>query len=122
MQRKRRKSPRVIYPCADCGVSTFDIGEYYMVQDDIWKHVWKGRRRRPFLCIGCLEARLGRMLVASDFMDARVNDLADLGISTRMRDRMLRERLLSGAAAMLPLDEVDTIARGGAAGERPELR
>lgn len=65
-------------PCHDCGEDTTPclgqrgcrhVGrwEWYMVRDDVWPDV------DGFLCIACLEQRLGRMLTADDFTDAHVN-------------------------------------------------
>jgi hypothetical protein len=51
--------------CADCGVDTIAIGDFYMVKDDIWRRARSIRRGKyeipgqQFLCIGCLEDRLG---------------------------------------------------------------
>jgi hypothetical protein len=73
--------------CADCNVDTLAIGEYYMVRDEVWEQAWVGRRRRSgprhwslrhsrhkqrrgpreILCVGCLEARIGRQLNRDDF-------------------------------------------------------
>jgi hypothetical protein len=85
--------------CDDCGVITDHLPpdgiptdttpEYYMVQDELWVQA----RKQPVnekpdllvtatLCIGCLEARLGRQLVAADFQyvigkrSARLQDRA----------------------------------------------
>jgi hypothetical protein len=47
--------------CLDCGVNVIKIGEYYMVNSEIWTDQldleWYDN-----LCIGCLEKRLGRKL------------------------------------------------------------
>lgn len=51
--------------CLDCGVDTFHIAEYYMVQDVLWDEV--NPDVEGMLCIGCLEKRLGRILQPSDF-------------------------------------------------------
>ena len=45
-----------LHPCDDCNLSTCDLGEWYMV----WKGLWP--EGASFLCIGCLEDRLGREL------------------------------------------------------------
>jgi hypothetical protein len=85
--------------CDDCGVNTNPLPpddvptdttpEYYMVHDELWVQA----RKQPVngkpellvtatLCIGCLEARLGRQLVAADFQyvigkrSARLQDRA----------------------------------------------
>jgi hypothetical protein len=88
--------------CADCGVDTNAIGEWYMVKDDVWEQAWAGRRRLPYgqeiLCIGCLEQRLGRTLMNCDFMrvdfagfaDEPINDDPPDLISDRLYDRMFR--------------------------------
>ncbi|MCW2763838.1 MAG: hypothetical protein JWR85_4039 [Marmoricola sp.] len=53
------------FVCMDCGVDTNEIREYFMVDDHIWnKHV---PEYHGFLCIGCLESRMGRTLDATDF-------------------------------------------------------
>lgn len=49
------------FACVDCGVHTGDIDEYYMVHDYVWPI------DRGMLCIGCLEARIGRQLTFHDF-------------------------------------------------------
>jgi hypothetical protein len=64
--------------CADGGVDTLPTGwrhraEYYTVHDEIWAAA--GMPFEGFLCIGCLESRLGRTLTRADFDDAPVNDL-----------------------------------------------
>lgn len=57
--------------CIDCRTRTDD--EYYMVQDEIWQDA-VGWGSAGEICIGCLEKRLGRRLVAADFTGAPVND------------------------------------------------
>jgi hypothetical protein len=110
--------------CADWGVSTRRLNEWYMVRDDVWERAWAGRRKpgqppptpsfatcrlitardgrvyrvlsdhngaREILGIGCLEQRIGRTLMANDFIDAPVNDPNNpLGscMSERMRHRL----------------------------------
>jgi len=52
-------------------VNTRRIKEYYMVRDAVWIAA-----RGPLLgmlCIGCLEARLGRRLVPDDFASVPLN-------------------------------------------------
>lgn len=48
-------------PCTDCKVCTLSIGEWYMVKDHLWPP------GAQYLCIGCLEQRLGRKLNLFDF-------------------------------------------------------
>jgi hypothetical protein len=64
--------------CHDCGVDTLPVdwgyrAEWYMVTQEVWDVA--GLPGRGFLCIGCMENRLGRQLVASDFTDCPINDL-----------------------------------------------
>jgi hypothetical protein len=51
--------------CNDCGVNVLKIGEYYMLKGELWekrlKLGWDDN-----LCIGCLEARLGRKVTIGD--------------------------------------------------------
>lgn len=62
------------HKCVDCGVDTARIGEHYFVNDSVWYSAYASER--GMLCIGCLEKRLGRLLVASDFKDCHVNRMA----------------------------------------------
>lgn len=57
--------------CMDCHVDTDTIGEYFMLQHDLWTQI--DPDRIGHLCIGCVETRLGRALTAADFLDAPVN-------------------------------------------------
>jgi hypothetical protein len=65
--------------CDDCGADTTPCTgkrgcrhsgtwEYYMVHN----HLWPGGVH--YLCVGCLERRLGRRLTAADFTDVPVNE------------------------------------------------
>lgn len=60
---------RRLFQCLDCAACTLCTDEYYMVTDEVWSSV----ANRGMLCIGCLEARLGRELTASDFTDCPLN-------------------------------------------------
>ena len=52
--------------CHDCGKDTFaNDKDYYMVKDDLWKEHGVGK---GFLCIDCLEQRLGRKLELEDIL------------------------------------------------------
>src|SRR5262245_19744556 len=60
-------------------------GDWYMVKDRVWR---RGQRRTPcrFLCVQCLEHRIGRRLSARDFKrSAKVNFEKH---SARLRHRM----------------------------------
>jgi hypothetical protein len=90
--------PVVLTRCAECGVGTLTLNESFMVKDDVWVKAWAGRmkswqRRAPgqmVLCIGCLEAHIGRMLRAVDFTDTPLNDLDHFHMSARLLDRLRR--------------------------------
>jgi hypothetical protein len=92
------KEPVCTTNCADCGSGTIAAGEWYMVNDEVWEQAWLGRRKwwfqhvpgQEILCIGCLEARIGRTLIACDFTDVPVNDPANR-MSDRLRDRLQRQ-------------------------------
>jgi hypothetical protein len=88
--------PLIVSACADCGIGTIRLGEWYMVRDEVWEQAWCGRRKpwqvlpgHEVLCIGCLERRLGRTLTAFDFTDAEVNDASKDNISPRLRARLM---------------------------------
>ena len=72
--------------CRDCGVNTYDLGEYYMVNNDLWAQL-APQKLAGLLCVGCLENRIGRELVAADFTDARINSDAHRR-SARLRNRL----------------------------------
>ncbi len=84
-------------PCADCGLDT--LFEYYMVQDALWEAAGLSR---GFLCVGCMESRLGRRLVAADFTDAPCNRMT-LGETERLRSRRRPHRARRPAPGQLVL-------------------
>jgi hypothetical protein len=61
-----------------------------MVRNSIWYSVTFGRECEGMLCIGCLEARLGRELEATDFTDCPLNDEKRTRGSARLRNRLNR--------------------------------
>jgi hypothetical protein len=93
--------------CIDCGVDTTPRTgkrgcrhkgrhEYYMVHDEVWAeagmrtgliHPYGGGG--DYLCIGCLENRIGRRLRANDFTGAPVNDPDDPWKTPRLRLRLV---------------------------------
>jgi hypothetical protein len=80
-------------PCADCGYGTIS-DEYYVVRNAVWERAL-GHKRPPdedhvFLCIRCLEKRIGRTLSRRDFIDCRANTEADWPRSARLRNRLRR--------------------------------
>jgi hypothetical protein len=52
--------------CMTCGVNTSEIHEFYMLIDQTWLQA-NHDSFEGMLCIGCVEARLGRLLRPSDF-------------------------------------------------------
>jgi hypothetical protein len=87
--------------CRDCGWECLsavpgEVTEYFMVRDKTWR---KARMKRGCLCVGCLEARLGRKLKAADFIDVPMNDLSIANVdyawswrTDRLINRMTRKK------------------------------
>jgi hypothetical protein len=94
--------------CIDCGVDTAPNddrrrrrgarkSEYYMVHDAVWaaagmskqEPMLYGENSGDFLCIGCLERRLGRTL--TNFTAILINR-PDRWHSGRLADRLARKR------------------------------
>lgn len=59
-----------LWLCSDCDVPTAPF-EVYMVTDEVWAAAGGSG---DYLCIGCLEERLGRPLVPDDFGAIPLND------------------------------------------------
>lgn len=74
-----------VWWCLDCEVHTGAIGEYYMVTKELWETYVS---ERGMLCIRCLEDRIMRRLLPTDFTDVPVNR-NPLFRSERLRDRLL---------------------------------
>jgi hypothetical protein len=98
--------------CHDCGVDTTPCSgkrgcrhkgrwEYYMVKESVWRTVvstdedWSRyrilglfRNEHFFLCIGCLEKRLGRALCADDFVGSAANNPDDPWNTPRLTERL----------------------------------
>lgn len=80
------KNSRKKFLCLDCNVDTGRIGEFYFINIDLWLSAVGSKN--GMLCIGCLEKRLGRMLISSDFTLAYIN-LPDFGHkSPRLLNRL----------------------------------
>lgn len=83
-----------------------------MVTSEVWAQAWVGRRRTvpaglplfpdlihpapglEILCIGCLEQRIGRTLMASDFIDAPVNNPFTPFMSECLFNRLIAKQSL----------------------------
>jgi len=59
MPKRLSKKELARYRCNDCAVNVVEIGEFYMLNPEIWKDEL-GLGWSDNLCIGCLESRLGR--------------------------------------------------------------
>lgn len=79
-------------PCGDCGTDTIAGREFYMVTDALWERA-QAAGAVDLLCIGCLEARLGRRLHAADFNEAPINRI--VGWYASRKSPRLLDRLVS---------------------------
>ena len=80
--------------CTACNTVVLDadgFGEWYMVTDDIWNGAMPDDPgdMTLFLCIGCLEQRLGRRLTSADFTDAPLNAMGLFLSTERLIDRLI---------------------------------
>jgi hypothetical protein len=87
-------------PCRDCGWDTCRGDEVYMVHSAVWAAA--GMPYAGYLCVGCLETRLGRTLTARDFKDVPLNRPGVRRHSPRLHDRLTllrveRESVVTGA-------------------------
>jgi hypothetical protein len=91
--------------CADCETDTLEIDEFYGVTNEVWAAAWTKQPPPPtlaplgfelayvgplFLCVGCLEQRLGRALNRADFVDCLGNDPNRYKFSERLLNRLRR--------------------------------
>ena len=93
--------------CIDCGVDTTPCTrkrgcrhkgrwEHFMVHEDVWAAAGMppmtvrpyGETDNDFLCIACLEARLGRRLTPRDFTAAPINDPTHPWMTARLAARL----------------------------------
>lgn len=93
--------------CEDCGVNIRTAREMYMVRNRLWEDVvgWRDCTDtevigpgRIYLCIGCLEQRMGRLLTADDFLSCPLNEIDDYPKSERLIDRLTSHGLRSRPA------------------------
>jgi hypothetical protein len=71
--------------CVLCG----DVKDYYIVTNDLWEKY--GARHHYHICIGCLEARMGRTLTPEDFPECPLNKGSLVPLSARHKNRMGEE-------------------------------
>jgi len=94
-------------PCAcdDCGtdVTPYDedgrliegASEWYIVEDEVWEAAVGPDSSTRYLCIGCLEERIGRRLCGDDFPDIRISEpswLCTPRLRALLSDRSADER------------------------------
>ncbi|KAA8885903.1 hypothetical protein F3087_25070 [Nocardia colli] len=84
-----RRYERDEFPCHECGMATAPIDgpdEWYTVHDAVWKCA--AASASSILCIGCLETRLGRRLLHTDFVAAVLNQPGYGHHSPRLQSRL----------------------------------
>lgn len=72
--------------CIDCRVDTGKICEHYFINTDTWMSAVGSKT--GMLCISCVEQRLKRKLVSSDFPDVTINNPKYAKMSLRLLDRI----------------------------------
>ena len=77
-----------MFSCKDCAACTLCEYEYYMVTDEVWYSANTVMNLDGMLCIGCLEARSGKLLTARDFIDAPINNIARMTGTPRLKARL----------------------------------
>lgn len=70
LRRNRNNSDLKL--CNDCGRDVEQIKQYFMVNDDIWQ---KYGNKEGFLCMDCLEKRIGYKLLLNDFKYEIINSI-----------------------------------------------
>lgn len=100
----------ILHRCRDCSVPPWTEAhgvEDYMVKPEVWAAAGmpahdprKGEGASGFLCVGCIEQRLGRTLRAVDFIEAPINVVGGKSWhGPRLRRRLLAKRSRKLAAA-----------------------
>lgn len=81
----KKHTSQLKWLCVDCSEHT--KYEHYFAQSSVWFGEAK-MTEEGMLCIGCLEARIGRRLTKDDFTDAHINDPRRYSKTTRLVDRL----------------------------------
>jgi hypothetical protein len=83
--------------CDDCNCTIGGIGEWYLLKKAVWEQAWPGTSQKNtemalkhFLCIGCIEKRLGRKLRRADFDMSSPHNKPNESMSVRLRNRLAR--------------------------------
>lgn len=74
------------FRCLDCQIDTGKAHEHYFINTVTWLSVVQ--TTKGMLCIGCIETRLGRQLIAADFPKVSVNSPSYEPKSLRLLNRM----------------------------------
>ena len=80
MHKSKRK-----WDCVDCSQDT--KLEHFFAKNTVWFDEAK-MPETGMLCVGCLEARIGRTLCANDFTDAHINDPRRYSKTVRLVNRL----------------------------------
>lgn len=61
--------------CYRCGGNPFELGQYFMVHDNLWKRVCRKHHipQRALLCKDCFQRLLGRKLEEDDLTNCPLN-------------------------------------------------
>ena len=73
-----------------------------MVRNRVWS---AAGMRHGFLCIGCLESRIGRRLTPRDFTSAPINEIDNPWHTIRLTSRLIGLRALRAALKELQAAE-----------------
>ena len=79
-----REPPKHICPCKDCGKDVRNPKDMYMLEDNLWKQL--GLKPGDFLCIDCLEKRLGREITQDDLKVLPINYFNTWLVENRYKD------------------------------------
>jgi hypothetical protein len=88
--------------CADCPANIGLLDEWCLLKNSVWEKAWpktgqkNSRAKMPmkhFLCIGCIEKRIGRKLMRADFDMRNRHNKPDYPHRQFPMSRRLRNRL-----------------------------
>ncbi len=82
-----KTSSKLKWLCVGCKEDTHL--EHFFVVNGVWFKVHNSKY--GMMCVGCMEARLGRKLNKNDFTSCYINQLNYGAKSDRLRDRLTRE-------------------------------
>lgn len=74
----RKPKPYSRKGCDDCG----GVDEPYLVKNHVWQ---KSKKGKGFLCLSCLEHRIGRLLTLKDFHETAPISWGIFGFDVRFR-------------------------------------